>query len=246
MARVDPAASIEQARNVFAHSESPDEWALALRNLGWQNTQGEHTTELRDRFNQMINNDAWLAQPTQGMLEAFDTAVHLGGPQELRQIVSLVKPMDATGKPVENGITHAAFLALDRLTVNNPEQTFMALLNDSQMLSWSPAHRAGVLARADISQPTQRRQLERYLCTLKPGSEELKTFTRLFPNHNGSLGNNLITTAPAAPKREHLIRKDQASLMALNSWIDVNRFPLITGELKNTHSRLKQMLVGQK
>ena len=245
LAQIDPGASVDYARRIFESSPSSDEWALGMRNIGWQNQNGVHSAELRQQLTRMLDNQEWLANPTPGFFEAFDVAVHLGGVEELTAMASVVRLEDNQGNQVENGATHAAMLAIDRIVSTHPGTAIPALANDPGLLSWAPEHRAGLLARADVRDPAQRAALEQYLGTLASRPQELAVFTALFPNRNGTLGHALITTAPPETPYEDLLAGDRAARALLLEWTNSNRFPGLGDNLRAIASRIDSFLQAE-
>jgi hypothetical protein len=241
LGQLDPITAVECTTLIFENSRISDEWALALRNLGWQNQTGVHSEMMRARFHEMLHREEWITQPGEGFLQAFDVAVHLGGITEIHEMISLVLPVDSENRPVKTGLTHAAYLALDRLTVKNPQQTLQVLAGDPGLLAWAPEHRASLLARADVSNPEQRALLKSCLATLADRPRELETFTSLFPNRNGSLSHNLITTPPhedAADPRE----LDTTALATVRAWIDSGNHRPRDSQLRRIEERLAGFL----
>ncbi|MDZ4288494.1 MAG: hypothetical protein U0984_11080 [Prosthecobacter sp.] len=238
LGQLDPAASVDYAQKIFGGSQVADEWALAMRNLGWQNQDGAHTAELRQRLNQMLDNQAWLGAPSQGYLEAFDTAVHLGGVQELLNMASVTRLQNAAGQPIEAGTTHAAYVALDRIITQKPAEALTALANDPALLAWAPEHRAALMARADVSDAVQRAAVETYLQSLAGRPEELQTFVSVFPNRNGVLGNALITTRRETPVFAQIAAADQAALSVVRGWQASGRYAALAGGLEDIAARL--------
>jgi hypothetical protein len=238
LAQVDPFASVDYAETIFESSTVADEWALAMRNLGWQNQDGMHSEELRSRLTEMLDSSAWLGQPSGGFLEAFDIAVHLGGVEEFRSMASVVKLEYENGVALENGTTHAAYLALDRLASAAPAKFVAALTDDPALLAWAPEHRASLVARADVSEPGQRLALERYLETLAERPDELETFTSLFPNRNTMLGRALVTTPLPDLGFREMLAQDEAALAAVRDWMSANRYPAIETNLREVERRL--------
>ncbi len=239
LGQFDPNLSVEYARTVFADRQNAEEWALALRSLGWQNQDGVHTAELRTRLTEMLDNSAWLAQPGSGFFESFDLAVHLGGTAEFSAMASVMRLTDSDGNPVRNGTTHAAYLALDRLTTMNPDQTLTQIAADTDLLSWAPEHRGSLIARADVTSPAQLTALESCLATIATRPQELETFTTMFPNRNGTLGNALVTTPPAQTPHEVLIAGDKAALATVNRRIQGGTYPVIEENLRTIAARLQ-------
>jgi hypothetical protein len=238
LGQVDPGASVDYAQKIFAASQIPDEWALAMRNLGWQNQEGAHTPELRQRLNQMLDNQTWLAKPSQGFLEAFDIAVHLGGAGELINMASVTRLQTANGQAVEAGTTHAAYVAMDRITTQKPAVALTALADDPTLLAWAPEHRASLMARADVSDAAQRAAVEAYLQSIAANPKELETFTSMFPNRNGLLGNALITTQRQIPTFAQIAAQDKAALAAVQQWQASGQYPALAANLQQIATRL--------
>ena len=94
------------------------------------------------------------------------------------------------------------------------------------------------MARADVSQPVQRSAIETYLGTLSQRPQELETFTGLFPNRNGLLGNALITTPREQPSFQQLLAQDQAALAAVQQWLQSGRYAVIEPNLRQISARL--------
>ena len=242
LAQVDPFAAVDYAQSIFQSSKVADEWALAMRNLGWQNHDKSHSTELRARLTQMLDNQAWLSQPSGGFLEAFDIAVHLGGVEELYNMASVLKLEGQNGAAIENGTTHAAFLALDRLVSASPSALLPALAQDADLLAWAPEHRAALMARTDVNQPAQRQALERYLGQLAERPQELQTFTSIYPNRNVMLGRTLVSAPLSTPGFHGLLSQDEASLAAVRDWLKDNRYPAIAANLRAIEGRLTKFV----
>src|ERR1019366_6538299 len=59
LARLDPAAAADYAKVVLANMDSPDEWAVALRNLALGNTSTEARALLLQKTEQMLQYAPW-------------------------------------------------------------------------------------------------------------------------------------------------------------------------------------------
>jgi hypothetical protein len=105
LTRSGDAATI--SRQILANKDSPDEWALALRNVAWGEaglasfSRGENA---RDAQLRTVARDT----PTAGLLQAFDVAVYSGDPRLLTTFSELAQSGQAA-------IERAAIVALDRL-----------------------------------------------------------------------------------------------------------------------------------
>jgi hypothetical protein len=242
LGQFSPTLSVEYARKIFDSPRSPDEWALGLRSLGWENLTGEYTEEIRNRFVQMLDRQEWLAKPTAGFFQAFDVAVLLSGPTEFSAMASLMKLQDQRGTAVENGTDHAAFLAMDRIAVRKPGETMAQLAADPQLLDWAPVHRGALVSRADVTDPAQLQALENCLATMALRPQELETFVQLFPNCNGAVTNGLVSAPEDLAFHVDLVGRDQASLAQVNRWIEQNSYPALNSGLQQIASRLRQVL----
>jgi hypothetical protein len=84
--------------------------------------------------------------------------------------------------------------------------------------------------------------VERYLTGLASRPEELETFTAMFPNRNGLMGNALITTQQPDTGYETLLAGDRAALDAVNGWLADGRFASIEPGLRRISDRLTGFL----
>ncbi len=241
LGQFDPEKAIALARKIFASPKNPEEYALGLRALGWQNAEGEYSGELRQHFLSLLDRSEWLQNPSLGFLQAFDVSVHLGGREEIAALASVMKLTDANGAPTALGATHAAFLALDRITQAAPRQT-LELLADATLLNWAPAHRGALLARADVSEPEQRARLELCLASLAQAPEAAASFANLFPHRDLDVTPSLITGLDPVPGHDALAASDTAALKAVNEWLTAKTFPELESHLRRISERLSLLL----
>jgi hypothetical protein len=213
-----------------------------MRNLGWQDLHGDYTGELRTRLSQMLDHKDWLTAPSDGFFHAFDVAVHLGSPAEFSAMASVMNLEDVNGQPVKNGTNHASYIAMDRITMRNPAQTVAQLAADPGLLAWSPEQRGALLARADVTSPTQCADLATCLQTITQRPAELETFTKLYPNRNGVVINSLVTATEDLQRYEEIVVKDQAALKQVNQWLQAGTFPALTQNLQSISARLGRIL----
>lgn len=241
-ADIDAPDAVGYSIGLLNASDSPGEWALALRNIAWQDEPGHHRELLRGRLSEMLDRQEWLADPDQGFLEVFDLAVHLGDADALREMGSVLGLRDAQGKLANNGITHAAFLAMDRLTAADPGQTVGLIQSDPEFLDWAPRHRGALMSRADVRDPEQAAAAGQYLLRADVGREERFAFLQLFPNPNGVLADSLIST-PATPMDVSSgMERDRAALELVRGWLRDSRFQGVRTELLATEARLARFV----
>lgn len=233
LARLDPAAAAAYAREILDSSSSPDEWALALRNLARGDSSAEARGLLETKTAELLRNEAWQKEPSVGYLEAFDTAVHLGSAKLISPLTELVSKKD------NQAVAHAAFLTLDRLVINDPATALTALSENPTSMLGREETRANYFARADVGDPTQRRLVEVYLLDESRSPQELTAFAGVFPNANFMISHNLLTenkTLDGATLRQ----RDLASLAVVNEWLADSRFENRRAFLETMRSRLNE------
>lgn len=129
LGRVDPPPAAAYSVELLAASESADEWAVAMRNYAAQNDSPEGRRFLREKLDAMIRHDPWRRDPSAGFLEAFDVAVWIGGAGLLSSLAECVRD---SGNPA---VAHAAYLAMDRLVIQEPETVLPFLLREPGLLA---------------------------------------------------------------------------------------------------------------
>jgi hypothetical protein len=235
LSRVDPAAAADYARVILGSMDSPDEWAVALRSLAVGDPSADGRQFLEQKLGQMLSNQAWQQNPSAGFLEAFDTAVYLGGTDFVSALSALVRLQD------NPAVAHAAYLTLDRLAINEPAALLGALEADPSLMQGREQTRANYFARADVRDPQQRQVLENYLLNPSIGAPELAQFAGLFPNANYMISQNLLTPNPT-PDHAALVGRDAASLAAVEQWLADPRFANLQPQLAQTRLRLQQFV----
>lgn len=173
--------------------------------------------------------------PTPGYLNAFDVAVHLKD-QEFAPVLSGL--LRQTNQPA---LGHAAFLALDRLTLAAPVEFLKALQTEAASLEGREAARAGFFARADATDPAQRIILEKYLLDPRRDVEELNAFAATFPNASLFLSHNLLTRQTPF-NGAALVRRDAATLAIVRQWQAEPRFAARQEQLRMVETRLQEFM----
>ncbi len=234
---LDPEAALENARALLARRESADEFALALRNLAWNDLGGDLRPELERNFQQMLAMDAWRDHLTPGFLEAFDIAVELGDAARFDAMTSVADEAMAAGNET---LSRAAFMALDRMTLRDPDLLVDALARRPGWLSQAPLQRASLVARLDITRPAERDAFVAYLMRPQPAVGELEYLARLFPNGNYLTGNRLVTSPETTPTIEERLELDRGMLREFE--ILVPRLPVeradVVGKIRERLVRL--------
>jgi len=213
------------SRLVLAVKSSADEWALALRNVAWAEPSGGGF--LAAKFREMITHELWLAKPSAGFLEAFDTAVFLRDP-------SVMQPLEQLGERPE--VDRAAAVALDRLAEANPLGVMNYLNQNPGAFSRRPMVRADFFAKADLSQPAQRAVLEAYLARADVLLPEKTKLVEALAAPGSFVAETLFSSA--APPVD-----DDARVAAVErvtaEWIAARRFPELTSALADLQRQLR-------
>jgi len=229
---VDPALAAEKSRELVAASGSPDEWAVALRNVALGDRSGDADDWLRARSAELLRNEAWRAEPSAGYLNAFDVIVHAG---HVALAPELLELSDDRGN---RAVRHAAFLALDRLAQAHAGEVLPLLAGAAESFPDSGLMVSNIMARTDVREPAQRQALEAYLLDPARTAEELDGFASVFPNANFHVSNNLLTETAAVAGAE-IAERDLASLDVLWEWLQDERFALAHDALGVAYSRVR-------
>lgn len=235
MARLDPAAAAEYAKIILASKDSPDEWAVALRNLAKGDTSGDGRALLEQKTVELLQHEPWQREPSVGFLEAFDAAVFVGGTKLMPALSDLVRRQD------NSAVAHAAFLALDRLVINDPVQTLTALQTTPDSMQGREQTRANYFARGDVRDPQQRQLLESYVLNPQISAAELEAFAGVYPNANFMISPNLLTQNQT-PERGALVARDAESLRVVQEWIEDPRFAKQRPTLEKISRRLGEFV----
>jgi hypothetical protein len=234
LARIDPAAAADYSKVILAGMDSPDEWAVALRNLASGDSSADGRALLEQKTIALLQYQPWQQNPSVGYLEAFDVAVYLGGTDLLPTLSDLVRQQDPA-------LSHASYLALDRLVINNPATVLGALEAAPDLMQGREATRADYFARADVRDPQQRQVLETYLLNPSLSASELQTFAGIYPNANYMISPNLLTPTPT-PDHNSLMDRDAQSLAVAQQWMADPRFASLGPALQSITARLRNFV----
>lgn len=233
LGRVDPAAAAAYARIILSQKDSPEEWAVALRNLAVGDTSASARALLEEKTAELLRCEPWQQEPSVGYLEAFDVAVYLGGTNLAPALGDLVRRQDNAA------VAHAAYLALDRLVIKDTAELLAALEAAPELMQGREATRADYFARADVRDPQQRQVLESYLLDPQRSAAELAQFAGVFPNANYMISQNLLTPTPT-PDGASLTGRDAASLQVVQEWLADPRFANLQRPLQKVKQRLEE------
>jgi hypothetical protein len=157
---LDPALALRISREIMDSKNSPDEFALALRNLAWNDLDGDSTNELSDRFKQMIETNDWSSNPSAGFLEALDAAVEIADGNVFGAMLGLGARANSE---LGTALSRASLVALDRMVLRDPSLLVNSFVLDPGMSGIAPDQRASLMSRLDLGDPAQRDLFSRYL-----------------------------------------------------------------------------------
>jgi hypothetical protein len=232
LGQIEPTAAAAYARVILSSKDSPDEWAVALRSLAKGDPSAGGRTLLEQRVGDLLRYEPWQRNPSAGYLESFDAAVFLGGTNFVPALTELLRRQD------NPALAHAAFLAMDRLVINDPAGLLGALEADPGLMQGREQTRADYFARTDVRSPQQRQVLENYLLDPRTSQVELAQFAGLYPNVNFMISPNLLTPTPT-PDHAALTGRDARSLQVVQEWLADPRFAKLRPQLEKMKGRLE-------
>lgn len=237
LAQIDPRVAGQYALQILSTPGSPDEWAVSLRNYALAGPLSATQPFMQAKLREMLANSAWRADPSAGYLEAFDTAVYTHD-------TGLTPALSQLMADKENrAVVHAAYLAMDRLVIEEPAAVLGQLEADPGLMQGHEQTRADYFARADAGEPRQKALLESYLLDPNRTAQELNTFAAIYPNENYMVSNNLLTQCNT-PANADIVARDQQALAAVEGWMADPRFQALAPQLQTIHDRLR-MFLGQ-
>ena len=201
------------AREILAKKDSPDEWALALRNLAWDEPKSRPF--LAQKMHEMLAYEPWLATPTSGMLEAFDVVVYSGDATFVPTLAELAR---GENPPLKR----AATVALDRLAESSTLAVMNFLNANPATIGDLPFVRADYFAKADLADAQQREAVERYLDRGDIAASEKTKFLHAVATPGSFVSDSLLTTS--APPDDGSARYPGIATAA-SEWARTNRFP---------------------
>lgn len=233
---LDPQTALKVARDTLRSTQSPEEYAMALRNVAWNDLNGDLHAELSVAFQQMLDRTAWREEPSSGFLEAFDIAVQLGDPQTFALLANAVVP--AKEHP---DLIRAASMSMDRMILRDPSLLDTSWKNQPHWMDQAPMQRASLMSRLDLRIPIHRETLSEYLEPTRISEQEREYFTAIFPNGNHLYGHRLVTSDEKSPSIEERTAMDREFLVRINSMIK-DSDPRNGHNLKAIRDRLTEIL----
>ena len=229
---LDPTAALELARELMAGKASQDEYALCLRNVAWNDLDGDMRQELSTRFLEMLQMP-WIKDPSAGFLEAFDVAVEVGGKPMFDRLVTVARDAEQRS---DDDLARAAYMSLDRMVTRDPGLVRGSLEKDAAWMDFAPMQRASLVSRLDITDAAQLGLFTKYL-TSPRAAGELEYFAGLYPNRNYLHGNRLVTADEATPGLPEVVA-DDAKVAGILKTMDLSGNPAAKGAVEKILGRI--------
>ncbi len=234
LASVDPQSALDYAEIVFEARGSADEFAICLRNVGRLDTSESARQYIRKRVRELLSDATLAANPTAGFAEAFDALAYAG---DMDSISILSRYLS---KDKGTALNMPAFLALDRLVIDNAEASLRTILESPALLEERPLVRAGYFARADLASESQMDLVGTYVLKLDAAGDEAEYFFNILPNLNYMLVDGILTDRLSIT-HEAISERVDAAYEALVSWESDPRFKSYKGRIQSAISRIREI-----
>lgn len=232
LAGIDPAAAAAIGREILASPTSPDEWALALRNIARIEDSKSSSDYLRGKTEELIRNPEWQQAPSVGYLNAFDVLVHIEATESTPLLSELLRNKD------RKDLAHAAFLTLDRLVQRQPVDLLGRLTADPALRQSRPEMVSQQFARADLRDVAQREIVRSWLLDPSRTAVELRSFAGVYPNNSHFVSRNLLTDENGM-SGEEIVAHDREALRNITAWAADPAFGQVKPYLVQMISRLE-------
>ncbi len=227
LSATDPKMANGIASDLLDQTQSPDEFATALKSVASKHPAGRATdAELESRLNQLLGKKDWL-KGSRGYAEAFDLARNIGTVRAAQQLVNW------------DGHPGLQDMALHEFAAERPEEVLAALENDNTIVGVA---RASLMARADPEAPAQVATVDQYLRDPQRSAEEASQFLSLFPLRSATTGYRLYGQTPAPYNFEQIKAGDRAALEQANEWATDPALEKYRPEILNLQKRLTKWI----
>ena len=216
------------SREILGAKGSPDEWAVALRNIAWADPAS--TPYLAAKFREMADYEPWATAPTAGYLEAFDIAVFSRDPALIPILADFLQG-------AQPALRRAAGVALDRLAENAALPVMNYLNSHPQILADRPMLRADYFSKGDLATLAERDALETYLVRSDVLLAEKTKLIKALAAPGSFISDNLLTSSPD-PTLDGT--RNAGLARALAEWLAGNRFPELAPVLAQVQGRLNE------
>ena len=210
----------EVGRETLSEKTSPDEWAVAMRNVAWSDPDGSKSF-LAAKARDLIEYTPWQQLHSGGYLEAFDVAAYSGDASLFNDLA----PLAHDPSPVQQ----AALVAMSRLAAMSPDKVSTYLNSHPDVLADRPLIRADYMGDVDLSDAAQLAQAEAYLQRADVSLEEKSKFLGRLGLPAGFVSNNLLT--PPQVPMDIFARRTLVNQTA-STWLNSGQFPALQAPLQ--------------
>ena len=224
--RTNSPEGLAASRAILSQKTTADEWAIALRNVGW--SELNERAYLTNKVREMIEHAPWKERPSAGFREAFDVIVFVRDPAFIPDLAEMLRGEDAE-------LQSTAAVTLDRLSESAPLEAMTFLNQNPGELGDKPFLRADYFSKADLSQPAQRAAVETYLARPDVTIPEKTKFLGVLASP-GSFASDTLLTQP--PPDEFPPERIAGLRQTLGDWVQSGRFPELTASLLLLQNRL--------
>jgi hypothetical protein len=232
LATVDPQAAVDYAETVFEAKTSADEYAICLRNLGRIDKSDAMKSYIASRAAELLGDSSLASSPTGGFVEAFDALAYSGDTDKIQLLAEYL------AKDKGTALNMPAFIALDRLVIDDTETALKTLLDNSSILDDRPQTRAGYFARADLADEDQLEETEEYILKLDADGTEATYFFDTLPNLNFMIVDGLLTDSLSI-SNDYVAERQNAAIEALEKWESDARFSSYKSAISRAITRIK-------
>ncbi len=198
----DSEMAADTARHLLDRTDSPDEYATALRSLTRQGIARADDSELVSRFGEMLDHPEW--DQSRGFAEALDLARVVGSAEAARKLTAW------GGNPVLKS------MAMDEFAAEHPQAMMEVLDIEASVTGKS---RARLMARADPADAGQLAAVDTYLRSPDRTDEEAAVFLNLFPLRSATTGFRLYGSPPSPYTFDQIKAGDRAAIDRVDAWV---------------------------
>lgn len=241
LGRLDPAAAFALASGALVGPKnSADEYALHLRNYAWgaPDSMGDETLRsfLVEKTVEMIEFPAWKSAPSEGYQEAFDVLVWGDATETLPLLASLMAPNSA------EALVRPSAIVIERLAVDHPAEVLHSIVESPAAWADRPDLAASTVARADLSNVSQRALVEAYFLDPERTAEARDRFLGMLPNLNLTMSYNLLSGSPTMYGHAEVLDRLRGAEVTLSAWSSDARFRAWQGEIDDALGRVRAYL----
>jgi hypothetical protein len=225
----DPDLAAEIAREILGTTGSAEEFAVALKPLTLGGPWRASDAELAGYFSKMLETPAW--QQSVGLAEALDLSRVSRSPEVVEALAHWVNDSPPALK--------AGSFALHETAAEHPALVAELISTDDKLFAGQPDLRAGLMARANVSDAAQAGHVDDYLKNPAISQAEKQQFLALFPLRSATTGYRLYGKPPSPFQKEQVEADDHVALERVAAWKSDPELAGLAGDLATLEGRLQ-------